>query len=241
MVSLTPSNTESTYLPPIKVMRGSFLELTINSIYASNPTADVEVIDIDSNIVKTAHEILQEPSLVVKAGVVLNVKPGDFPPEETLMQYDMAVSRETVFQDHPQHSNIYHTIGEVCDPGSIDTNIFFVKPLDNFQGVSKLKSLKMPRYLNHKEDYAVSHGLSSYQALQYGIAGVDAAVYNYVLSLTSGATPMVNETYAYHFDKLAPHANGLPPEEYDRVMYLASLTTKRISSTRDRLYRALNT
>lgn len=216
--------------------------LTVNSIKKNMPRAKYKVVKCGASKVGTAVSNCTKPTLVVTSGLVLNIRQGDIPPLEKINNYDICVSRMGVYVDHPKHSTTYSLIDSPLTKGFVDLSIFILNPKNWFEipqtdsgFLSTKKCLYMPRYINHKHDPLIKDCIGSYEAFRYGLSGESASVYNYLPHLLSGkATPI--ETFAYCFDKVAEHAEGLPEEYKKKVLNLGNKTRVRVGKMRKALY-----
>jgi len=219
------------------------LPLTLNSICANMPDAAFTVVKGGTSRIGTALDNVTKPTLVVKSGLVLNIKDGDIPSNKMLERYPICVSREAVYSDNPQWHQNYKNIKSKLTKGTLDLSIFVINPAlwksnpQKDSGIWKdVKKLFMPRYMNHKTDVLMSSCISSYSAFQFGLLGEYASVFNYVPLLQQGkATPV--ETFAYCFDKLLPFTSGLDPEAKMKVEKLGTLTKLRVGNMRYKMYK----
>ena len=217
--------------------------LTTNSIEANMTGYDYKVVKPDESKIGTALKNIDDITLVVKSGLVLNIKEGDLPSREKLKKYHLGVSREAVYADHPSIFKHYDLTSRKMHKGMIDLSLFIINPAmwddipESDTGLlSKSKLLHMPRYMNHRNDIIFKEQtINASDALTYGVLGEQACIYNYIGVLDSKDISVL-ETYAYCFDKLLPFTEGLPKEEKEIVEYLGNKTKKRISRLRRRLH-----
>ena len=219
-----------------------FLPLTINSLKANMPNVAYNVVDKGSSRLQTALNNTKEPTLVVKSGLVLQVKEKDISYDK-IKRYPICVSREAVYSDNPQWHHNYKDIKSPLTKGTMDLSIFIINP-ELWLHIPKkdsgiwdgMKKLFMPRHMNHKTDVLMNTCISSYAAFQFGLLGEYASVFNYVPLLAQGkATPI--ETYAYCFDKFLPFTDGLDPTDKDKVERIGNLTKERIGKMRYDMYK----
>jgi len=217
--------------------------LTTNSIEANMTGYDYKVVEPGESKIGTALRNTDDITLVVKSGLVLNIKEGDLPTKEKLEKYHLAVSREAVYADHPSIKKHYELTSKRMHRGMIDLSLFIINPKkweripESDRGLlSKSKLLFMPRYMNHRNDIIFEEEtINASDALTYGVLGEQACIYNYI-GVLDDKDISVMETYAYCFDKLLPYTEGLPKEEKEIVECLGNKTKKRISRLRRRLH-----
>jgi len=217
--------------------------LTTNSIEANMTGYDYKVVEPGESKIGTALRNTDDITLVVKSGLVLNIKEGDLPTKEKLEKYHLAVSREAVYADHPSIKKHYELTSKRMHRGMIDLSLFIINPKKwdripkSDRGLlSKSKLLFMPRYMNHRNDIIFEEEtINASDALTYGVLGEQACIYNYI-GVLDDKDISVMETYAYCFDKLLPYTEGLPKEEKEIVECLGNKTKKRISRLRRRLH-----
>jgi len=217
--------------------------LTINSIEMNMPQFQYKVVPCGKSKLATALHNIDDITLVVKSGLVLNIKDSDLPSREKLMRYDMCVSRQGVYVDHPSIAKHYNLVDTPMNKGIIDLSLFIINPLKWYripakdQGIlPNIKKLFMPRYMNHRDDPIFKEQtINCSDALTYGVLGESACIYNYI-DILNKKDISVLETYAYCLDKLLPYTEGLPKKEKEIVEHLGSLTKKRISRMRQKLH-----
>ena len=216
------------------------LPLTVNSVKANMPGWDCKVAPYGNGFIRTALKNLDKPALVVKSGVILNVRDGDLPSWDLLNSYDICLSRVGVFSDHPKHSQAYRLVGSKINQSHLDLSVFVINPerwthipADDTGVLHAAKRLRMPRHMNHKSDVLIANGLSGKQAMDYGMLAENASVYNYVDVFEKGSANG-NEMFAYALEKALPFADGLPS-----VKQLAEKTLTRAAKLRVGLAKTL--
>jgi hypothetical protein len=217
--------------------------LTTNSIEANMTGYDYKVVKPGDSKIGTALENTDDITLVIKSGLVLNIKEGDLPSRKRLSKYHLAVSREAVYADHPHLHNHYNLTARRLHRGMIDLSLFIINPAmwdeipkSDTGLLSNSKLLFMPRYMNHRNDIVFEEQtINACDALTYGVLGEQACIHNY-LGILDSKDISVLETYAYCLDKLLPFTEGLPREEKEIVECLGKKTKKRISRLRRRLH-----
>ena len=221
----------------------NLIRLTTNSIEANMTGYEYKIVKPGDSKIGTALKNIDDITLVVKSGLVLNIKEGDLPSREKLKKYHLAVSREAVYADHPSIRTHYDLTSRKMHKGMIDLSLFIINPAlwddipERDTGfLSKSKLLHMPRYMNHRNDITFKEQtINSADALTYGVLGEQSCIYNYIGVLDSKDISVL-ETYAYCFDKLLPYTEGLPKEEKEIVECLGNKTKRRISRLRRRLH-----
>ena len=217
--------------------------LTTNSIEMNMPQFLYKVVSCGTSRIATALHNINDITLIVTSGTVLNIKEGDLPSRKKLMNYDMCVSRQGVYTDHPSIAKHYNIIKQPITKGVIDLSLFIINPFRwkkwpaKDQGIlPKIKKLFMPRYMNHRDDPLFkAQTINASDALTYGVLGENACIYNYTNMLNKKDISVL-ETYGYCLDKLLPYTEGLPKKEKEIVEHLGNLTKKRISRMRRKLY-----
>ena len=133
--------------------------LTTNSIEANMTGYEYKVVKPGDSKIGTALKNIDDVTLVVQSGLVLNIKEGDLPSREKLKKYHLAVSREAVYADHPSIGKHYELTSRRMHRGMIDLSLFIINPAmwddipESDTGLlSKSKLLHMPRYMNHRND-----------------------------------------------------------------------------------------
>lgn len=224
--------------PKILILSNDLTRITTNSLKANMPTSDYKTVKCGGNPVETALNNTDDITIVVRGGVVFTPKKNDLPPKKTLQKYGICVSRKYVYIDNdrmrPQYTNLQMSV----DDKSIDFSVFIINPKkwkvaphkdDNkLEGVKKLY---MPRYMNHATDPVISEVISAADAFYYGVMGVKASIHNYVPNLLSGEAT-INESYAYHFDKVANYVKGLPLDKQEAIKNLGVKSQERIAKFR---------
>ena len=178
-----------------------------------------------SHLTKAGVSSNNYPTLCLVSGALLSAQIINMPPMATLMRYNICLSRQYVFVDHPAHSHIYGLMGVAANKAVMDSSVFVINPSEwgaipaSDAGVlGGLKRITMPRVMNHKADVGIK-AVSAWGALQYGMLGHGAAINNYVAHYLRGqATP--NEMYAYPLELALPHIEDLAPQFKDRVWRL---------------------
>ena len=207
--------------------------LTVNSVKANMPDWDCSVVPYKDGFISTALKNLTGTALVVKSGVILNVRDGDLPAWDLLDSYDICLGRSGVFSDHPKHQQAYSLVGSKVGKNHLDLSVFIINPArwheipTSDAGVLKVaKRLRMPRHMNHKSDALIKNGLSGKIAMEYGMLAENASVFNYVDVFEKGSANG-NEMFAYALEKALPFADDLP-----MVKMLAEKTLARVSKLR---------
>ena len=217
--------------------------LTVNSIEMNMPEFQYKIVPCGKSKIASALHNIDDITLVVKSGLILNIKDRDLPKKEKLKNYDMCLSRQAVYADHPTIARHYKLIDKDMHKGMIDLSLFIMNPLQwhripaKDQGIlPNIKKLFMPRYMNHRDDPIFKEQtINCSVALTYGVLGESACIYNYI-DILNKKDISVLETYAYCLDKLLPYTEGLPKKEKEIVEHLGSLTKKRISRMRRKLH-----
>jgi len=217
--------------------------LTVNSIEMNMPEFQYKIVPCGKSKIASALHNIDDITLVVKSGLILNIKDRDLPKKEKLKNYDMCLSRQAVYADHPTIARHYKLIDKDMHKGMIDLSLFIMNPLQwhripaKDQGIlPNIKKLFMPRYMNHRDDPIFKEdAINASDALTYGVLGEQSSIHNYIDILNNKKASVV-ETYAYCFDKLLPYTEGLPKKEKEIVEHLGNLTKKRISRMRRRLH-----
>ena len=193
----------------------NLVNLTTNSLDINNPEIKYSVVKPNGSRIKTALNNINDITLVVKSGLVLNLKNKDFPSRAKIKNYHI-----------------------------LDLSIFVMNPYkwekipDSDEGVlHDKKLLYMPRYMNHKDDVLFKQdATAAIDAFYYGVLGEQAVVYNYTDTIQR-ETENILETYGYCFDKLLPYLKGVPDKEKRRIEYLSQKTSVRIKNTREKIHR----
>jgi len=214
--------------------------LTVNSVKANMPDWDYKVVPYDEGFIPTALKNLTKTALVVKSGVILNVRDGDMPSWELLGEYDICLGRAGVFSDHPKDSQAYGLIGSKIGRNHLDLSVFIINPArwadipaSDAGVLQTAKRLRMPRHMNHKSDALVANVLSGKLAMDYGMLAENASIYNYVDVFEKGSANG-NEMFAYALEKAFPFADELPT-----VKKLAERTLTRAAKLRVGLAKTL--
>tara|TARA_R100000951_G_scaffold85885_1_gene73584 strand:+ start:22 stop:762 length:741 start_codon:yes stop_codon:yes gene_type:complete len=224
--------------------------LTVNSLEKNTPQVSYKVItkkDQTNSRIGTALLHSEGITLVVKSGIVLELKEGDIPSLDKLESVDICVSRKAVFIDHNRLSEHYRYVDDTLTHGVVDLNIFIINPErwkdvpETDTGILKdVKKLFIPRYMHHKNDILLQEeATATIDAFNYGVLGEQASVFNYIDCIESNNINML-ETYGYCFDKLLPYLKGVPKKEKKRIKFLADKTITKIKNTRNKMHR-LNT
>jgi len=224
--------------------------LTVNSLEKNTPQVSYKVItkkEQTNSRIGTALLHSEGITLVVKSGIVLELKEGDIPSLDKLEAVDICVSRKAVFIDHNRLSEHYRYVDDTLTNGVVDLNIFIINPKrwkdvpETDTGILKdVKKLFIPRYMHHKNDILLQEeATATIDAFNYGVLGEQASVFNYIDCIESNNINML-ETYGYCFDKLLPYLKGVPKKEKKRIKFLADKTITKIKNTRNKMHR-LNT
>jgi len=204
------------------------------------PSWSFKVVPYEGGFIQTALKNTTGITLVVKSGVILDVRDGDLPHMELLSKYDICLGRSGVFSDHPKHSNAYRLMGSDIGIKHLDLSVFIINPAlwsaipASDAGVLKTaKRLRMPRHMNHKSDMLIKDSLSGKIAMDYGMLAEKASVFNYVDVFEKGSANG-NEMFAYALEKALPFADDLPS-----VKKLAKQTLVRAAKLRVALAKTL--
>ena len=213
--------------------------LTVNSIRQHDPSADIRCVPAEESFVGTALRHSNRLTMVLKSGVVWRGSSSDIP--EPVQNYALCASEYAVFADNDNLSHIYELKGSPLAGGMKDLSIFIINPdlwdevPDTDKGVLQGKRLlKMPRYMNHREDELVTEGLPAHNCLYYGVLGINSLALNYVNCLLNKSAS-VTETLAYVFDHLEPYVNGLDKNDIHFIRKVADKTRSRVGTLRDGL------
>tara|TARA_B110000977_G_scaffold62982_1_gene85596 strand:- start:886 stop:1593 length:708 start_codon:yes stop_codon:yes gene_type:complete len=223
------------------VLENKFAQLTINSIKQNMPDAEYKVVPVVGGRIATALKNSTDLTMVVMGGIVLNIKEGDLPPEESLRKHHLAMSRQAVFSDHPKWKHNYKLIRSHLTDGTVDMSIFIINP-KKWRSVPETDSnfllgrkiLYMPRYMNHRDDPTLGTCMGANNIIQYAALGQDSSVLNYLTHLYSGKAE-VRETFGCCFDLLLPYVEGLGEPERKIVEKLGNTTKLRIGRLRQML------
>ena len=221
--------------------------LTVNSLEKNTPQVSYKVItkkEQTNSRIGTALLHSEGITLVVKSGIVLELKEGDIPSLDKLESVDICVSRKAVFIDHNRLSEHYRYVDDTLTNGVVDLNIFIINPKrwkdvpETDTGILKdVKKLFIPRYMHHKNDILLQEeATATIDAFNYGVLGEQASVFNYIDCIESNNINML-ETYGYCFDKLLPYLKGVPKKEKKRIKFLADRTITKIKNTRNKMHR----
>ena len=218
--------------------------LTVNSIKQNMPDWTYKVVKSGVSKIGTALQNVDDISLVVRSGVVLNIGKDDLPTKEKLSNYHMALSREYVFHDHYRLHGCYELkLGSVINADVIDLSVFIINPhmwdeipeKDSGVFMGK-KKLYMPRYMHHKTDIVVKDNLSARDCNIYGVLAERSCILNYVPCILNGELSM-SERFAYPFDKISKYTDGLDQKYKDIISKFSSMTEGRYDKFRRRLAR----
>jgi len=224
----------------------NLLNLTTNSLDINNPEITYTVINKDKMLESRIATVLNntdEITLVIKSGLIVNLKNKDLPSKSKLNKYHMAVSRYGVFTDHKRIKQHYQYVSGEINKKVLDLSIFIINPKKwktvpekDSGAVRDKKLLYMPRYMNHKDDILFKEeSTAGIDAFNYGVLGEQALVHNY-LGPIHRENINVLEIYAYCFDKLLPYLKGVPKKETDRITSLANKTLIKIKNTREKMH-----
>ena len=233
-------------LPILVVKCDSLVSITENSIKANMPDWEYKVVPYEDGFVATALNNIDTLTLVVRSGVILNLKEKDLPTAEMLEKYDICISKDTVFGDHPNHNDMYRAIGKEDRRQIVDLSVFIINP-NNWNTIpksdsnilQKVKRLKMPRYMNHKTDVLVKNTLTAKIAVDYGMLAEQASVFNYVPIYKTGKANG-NQMLAYALEKVLPYTDNLDPEDKQLVESVACQTLEKFAKLRTGLAASLN-
>tara|TARA_R100000664_G_C2753332_1_gene140716 strand:+ start:1378 stop:2112 length:735 start_codon:yes stop_codon:yes gene_type:complete len=224
----------------------NLLKLTTNSLDINNPEITYRVISKDKMLESRIATVLNntdEITLVIKSGLIVNLKNKDLPSKSKLNKYHMAVSRYGVFTDHERIKQHYQYISEEINKKVLDLAIFIINPKKwktapekDSGALRDKKLLYMPRYMNHKDDILFrEESTAAIDAFNYGVLGEQALVHNYLNPIYRKNINIL-EIYAYCFDKLLPYLKGVPKKETDRITLLANKTLTKIKNTREKIH-----
>ena len=212
--------------------------LSVNSIKEFNPEAKITVVPVGASAVASALSVIKDKALVMKSGVVFRGTERDIPLDK-MNNYPIAISELAVFADHPDCEHIYEMMNSSLAGGVYDLSIFLLNPKlwdappkADTGFLKDMKRLKMPRYMNHREDIAVGKGIPAHICLQYGALGLSALTLNYVECIMKKEAN-VGETMAYLFDGLEPYVGGLDQESSLFIQGAADKTRQRVGKIRD--------
>jgi len=212
--------------------------LTVNSIRTNMPDWDYEVVSYQGGFIPTALRHANELCLVVKSGVILDLKDGDLPERELLEKYDICISRDGVFIDNRPNKHIYGLIGSKLNEKAMDLSIFCINPKrwiripkTDVGVLAKVKRLRMPRHMNHKCDPIVEKAISAKVAMDYGMLGEQASVMNYIPVYEKG-NANGNEMFAYKLEAAIGLTDGMPELAKQKVEAVAAKTLKRVAKLR---------
>ena len=107
--------------------------LTTNSIEINMPHFQYKIVKPGKSKIATALHNIKEITLVVKSGMVLNIKDKDLPKIKNLMKYDMCVSRQGVYTDHPSIKKHYKLTTNELHKGMIDLSLFIMNKVSSIQ------------------------------------------------------------------------------------------------------------
>lgn len=212
--------------------------LSVNSIKEFNPDAEVTVVPVGPSAVASALSVIEDKALVMKSGVVFRGTERDIPIDK-MNEYPIAISELAVFAGHPSCEHIYEMMNSSLAGGLYDLSIFLLNPKlwdtppETDTGFLRdIKRLKMPRYMNHREDMAVGKGIPAHICLQYGALGLSALTLNYVECIMKKEAS-VGETMAYVFDGVEPYMNGLDLKSSLFIEQAADRTRQRVGKIRN--------
>ena len=209
--------------------------ITINSIKKNMPDWNYTVVKLEGPIVRTALKICNKPTLVVESGVVLNIQDGDIPPLDKLNNYHMAISREYVFADHDRLCGSYQVLyGKVPNGGIIDLSVFIINPSkwetipDKDSGFwQDIKTIKIPRYMNHSTDVLIKEAVSAKDCFDYSVLGEAASIYNYIKCFEAGQVNS-SEKIAYCLEKYLDYLDNVSDNVYNKIHKIANIPDRVI-------------
>lgn len=216
--------------------------LTVNSIKKNMPDWTYKVVKSGTSKIGTALKNVDDISLVVRSGTVLNIKKDDLPTKEKLEKYHIALSREHVFTDHTRLCGAYQVkLGEHPNPNLIDLSVFIINPFlwtdipEKDSGVFlEKKKLYMPRYMNHKEDILVKENLSARDCNIYGMLSKKSCILNYVNCILNEKITM-SEKFSYAFDEVNKYTDGLDSKYKNIINKFSNMTDGRYDKFKGRL------
>ena len=228
------------------VESNSLTALTVNSIKRNMPGWNYEVVQEGQGLIDTALRHCSDVTLVVKSGIILDLKEGDLPPISTLEKYALCAARDCVWADHSGHRHVYGLIGQGTGANDrMDLSIFIINPalwdaVPEFdEGALKDKKvLRMPRCMNHKEDLLIAESLSAKHVLEYGMLASRASVFNYTNVFLSGEANG-NQMLAYPLENALSLMEGLPVDAEITVRKVAEKTEKQVAAMRTGLSKVL--
>lgn len=212
---------------------------TVDSIQMHDIGSSIKVVQPGDSFIGTALRNATSQTLVLKSGVIWQGCSDDIP--AVAKNYPICISEYGVFTDHPKLEHTYELLKSPIARGNKDLSIFVINPEhwkvipETDEGVlSKVKSLTMPRYMNHKDDELIKEAIPPHDALYYGVLGTAALTLNYVSTILS-RNVNANETFAYLFDEVAKYTNGLDTADKAFITELGEKTRSRVASLRDGL------
>ena len=96
----------------------AFEGLTTASIKAHDPDATIKCVDMGESAIGTALKHCNEPTLVLKSGLLFRGSFADFP-MDVVERNPICLSEFFVYKDHPAVSHHYGLIGVENDAGNI--------------------------------------------------------------------------------------------------------------------------
>jgi len=232
--------------PILVVECDSLTSITENSIKRDMPDWDYKVVSYKDGFIPTALNNIDDITLVVRGGVILNIKEKDLPDRETLEKYHICISKDAVFGDNDIYKNIYNSVGLSSAKNIVDLSIFIINPKkwetipdSDSKSLQDTKRLRMPRYMNHKTDDLLKDVLTGKTAMDYGMLAEQASVYNYIPIYKKG-TVNGNEMMAYALEKVLPFLDDLEKEDKTRISKVALETFDKFYKLRTGLAENLN-
>lgn len=202
--------------------------ITINSIKKNMPDWKYKVVKVEDGIIKTALNNCDKTTLVVESGVILNIQDNDLPPLEVLNKYHMAKSKKLVFGDHDRLCGCYEVLlGHIPNGGVIDLSVFIINPSKwdfipetDIGFWNDIKTISIPRYMNHRTDVLVYQSLSARDCFMYGALGEQASIHNYIECFKQGHVNM-SERFAYCLDKYLNYLDDVSDTVYNMITKVA--------------------
>jgi len=217
----------------------NLVNLTVNSLHKNMATVPYTVVSCNpGDRFPTTFKYAKGITLVLRSGLVVD-REIELP--DKVKDFPLCVSRRGVYITDDRLKQHYPLVDKNITPNLLDLSVFVINPEkwdsipQSDRGVIPKKVLYMPRTMNHKEDILFAkEACATIDALHYGVDGEKAIIHNYNDCIHKD-TINVDETYAYHFEKLLPYMDGLSPKYRKRIEYLGNLSKIRISKMRKAL------
>ena len=212
---------------------------TVDSINMHDVGASIKVVEPGDSFIGTAVKNATSQTLVLKSGVIWQGCSDDIP--AVTKNYAISVSKYGVFFGHPKLSHTYDLVKSSTTEDQkrlvgfvINPEHWKIAPETDSGVLNKVKSLCMPRYMNHKDDELLREAIPAHDALYYGVLGTTALTLNYVSTILRKDVS-ANETFAYLFDEVAKYTNGLDTADKTFITELGEKTRSRVACLRDGL------